>query len=715
MNAITFVPSGPAPVRSLDHLFSPRSVAIVGATANLDAIGGQPIRHLQAKAFSGRIYPVNPRYEEIAGLRCYPDLASLPETPDLVVVAVAARLVRAVVETATARGVPAIIIFSSGFAESGEDGARVQAELRALADAAGTVLVGPNCQGFMNIADGIHVGFGAPYALEYRPGQLSLTSQSGAFGNSLVMGLDAEGLGLRHYISTGNEAAVTTLDCIAHMLEDPGNAVVAGYVEGMRDAARLREIGARALELGKPLVLWKVGNTPAGAEAAASHTANLAGGSAYYDGAFRQYGIVAAHDIGDMADVARALLTRRRPRGSRVGVVTLSGGAGIAIADRCFELGLTLPPLPDKLQATLKTMLPDFASLANPLDVTAAAIASPETFAASLRAVIESRAYDMLALALAALSGPAATRVAQEIAALARSFDIPILVAWNGPPATTREAYHILAEAGVPLYASPVRCARGLDALWQVASAARRDGVPVAANPVGTIPAGEAAFLDEFDSKRLLAGHGIPVTQEHRATSRDEAARQAEAIGFPVVLKILSPDLPHKSEVGGVKVGLADRDAVLAAYDDLQSIPDRVSPRPRFDGVLVQEMVRGGTEVILGGVRDPAFGPLVMFGTGGIYAEIFKDVSFRLAPLARRDAEAMVDGTRIAAVLAGARGRPPGDREGLIAAILALSQLMTNPDAAVTDVDVNPLFVLPDRVVVGDALVKVGKSGGVAQ
>ncbi|MBA1148873.1 acetate--CoA ligase family protein [Ectothiorhodospiraceae bacterium WFHF3C12] len=688
-------PSAATPDR-LDQLFQPASVGIVGASANLESIGGQPIKHLRNAGYAGTIYPINPKYNDIDGLPCYPDITSLPEAPDVMVVAVAANRVIAVVEEAGAKGVPYVVIFSSGFAEAGTDGEAAQRELAEVSRRTGVRIIGPNCQGLINVADGIPIGFGAPYAMTYRTGAVSVSSQSGAFGNSVLMGLNEEGVGLRRYVSTGNEAQTTSLDCIASFLEDPETRVVAGYVEGFRDAHRLRELGRQALQQDKPLVLWKVGNTEAGAQAASSHTANLAGEYGYYDAAFRQYGIVDAHDVGDMADCVRALLTGKRPTGNGVAVLSISGGAGIAMADRCAELGLTLPALAPETIDALRPLLPAFASLNNPVDLTAGALANPQSFADALRVVVKDPNVDMLGICLAALSGEGATLVAREIANVAAETDIPLLVAWSAPPGMATDAYEVLEQAEIPRYASPVRCARGFGATWRFAEAAARvQEMPT--RDVQPHPNREdAAALNEFEAKQLLGQYGFPVTREGVAQNGEDAVRLANEYGYPVVMKILSKDIPHKSDAGGVRVGVQDDAAVHAVYEEIAALPKRIGQDVRFEGVLVQEMV-GGTaaEVILGAVNDPNFGPVIMFGAGGIFAEIFEDVAFRLAPVNRPEAEALIAQTRISRILRGARGRTEADVDALVDAVLKLSDFAVAESQRFTEIDINPLFVLP--------------------
>lgn len=685
----------------LTPLFAPRSVAVIGAAGNPAAIGGQPIKHLIDHGFSGKIYPINPKYEEIAGLRCYPDIQSLPAVPDLVIIAVAARMVSAMIDAIGNAGVRHAIVFSSGFAETGGDGQAAQKALAEQARRAGVTLIGPNCQGLINVADDIPLGFGAPYAYTYRKGAVGLTSQSGAFGNSLLMALDDEGVGLRYYISTGNEAATTSLDCYQYFIDEPEIRVVAGYVEGFQDARHLRQVAGNALDAGKPLVLWKVGNTEEGAKAASSHTANLAGASTYYEAAFKQYGIVGVDDIGDMADCVRALRTERQPRGGKgVAVLSLSGGAGIVMADQCIEQGLSLSPFSDSTHTRLTDLLPDFASAVNPVDMTAGAINDPETFAKALRVVLDDPTVDMLGLCLAALTGPTSLAVAREVAKAYQDCDIPILIAWNGRREDNEEVYRIYEDAGIPIYASPVRCARGLGALGYHGAALERhrqagtadvDAV-VQAKPVNV---DQAVALTEYQGKQLLERYGLPVTREALAVDAESAVVHAREFGLPVVMKISCAEIPHKSDIGGVRVGLADEAAVRAAFNDLRALTEAHAPNSPFEGVLVQEMITGGTEVILGAVNDPGFGPVIMFGAGGIYAEVFGDVAFRLAPMSRQDANDLIDDTKVSRILAGARGLPPGDREALVAAILKLSELAVAEVERFTEIDINPLVVLP--------------------
>lgn len=700
---------------TFDLFFNPRSIAVIGASQDLASISGQPIAHLKAKGFAGQVLPVNPRYTEVAGYTCYPDVAALPCVPDVAVIAVGAKRVPEVLGELGKKGCRFALILSSGFAEAGEEGAQAQRNITEIGRSFGMHVIGPNCQGYMNISEGIHVGFGAPYGLTYPKGHLSLTSQSGAFGNSIVMLASQEGIGFRHYVSTGNESVSTSLDFMDAMIDDPETHVIAGYVEGFQDAHRLLGIGRRALAAGKPMLIWKVGTSPAGALAAASHTANLGGSMALYRAAFRQSGIIEVNDVGDLADCAKALLPGRLPKGNRLAIVTISGGAGIAMADGAADGGLQLPSLAPQTVAALKQVLPSFAAVANPLDVTASLLNDASLLRVTLEQLADDPNVDMIGLALAAASGPLAVELANEIVRISRQREIPVLVAWNADPASVQAAYDILDAAGIPRYQSPVRCARGASALWAFARAQRDLAQVQREQPLELTCAntrqllqGRGSDLTEFEAKKVLQAYGIGVTREELSNDAKEASRIACAMDQPVVMKIQSTDIPHKTEAGGVRIGVQGASAVVTAFDEIIRNARAYAPQAVLDGVLVQEMVSGGTELILGINNDPLFGPAVMVGFGGIFAEVMQDVSFRLAPITRSEAQAMVRELRLFAILDGARGRPKADLEALTDTLMRLSALAIDLRDVVQELDINPLFVMSagNGVKAGDALIK---------
>lgn len=703
-------------MKDLEMLFAPRSIAVVGASQDLSSISGQPIKHLLEHGYTGRVFPVNPRYDSVAGRRCYPDLLSLPEVPDVVVIAVAAKRVLSVVQQMGERGIPFGVILSSGFAEVGDEGRRVQKDLIELANKHDIGLIGPNCTGYMSFAEGVRAGFGVPYAREYRLGAVSLVSQSGAFGASILMMADGEGLGFRRYVSTGNEAVLTSLDLFKHFLADKKTSLIAAYVEGFKDAKRLVALGREALRIRKPILAWKVGRSDAGAKAAASHTANLGGSAALYRAAFKQAGIVEVHDTGDLADCAKALLPGRLPAQNRIAIVTMSGGAGIAMADTCTESGLELPELAPETVESLREILPPYAALANPLDVTGNLINNPDMWRETLAQVARDPSVDMIGLALAAISGKMAADLAAQIVEISDATGLPILVAWNADESAASEAYRIVDEGRIPRYQSPVRLARGAGALVIYARAVKRlaesdseEGSWARPSSAKTALKALRGDLTEYQSKEVLAEYGIPATKEHLVRSRDEACAVAGYFDGPVVMKIQSPDIPHKTEAGGVEVGVEPASAGKA-YDRIMSSAAAHATPDRIDGVLVQELIQDAIELIAGVVHDPQFGPAVMVGFGGIYAEVFRDVAFRIAPITRTEALEMIRELQAFPILDGARGRAKADVEAVADVLLGLSAAAVDSDTEALEIDINPLFVLPagSGAVAGDALIRRG-------
>ena len=704
--------------RNLNRLFDPRAIAVIGASQDTDSISGQPLRHLKARGYRGKLYPVNPRHEQVLGERCYAAVEDLPETPDLALIVVAARRVPDAVRACGEKGVPFAIIISSGFSEANDEGRQAQEQIVAAAKRYGIGLIGPNCQGMINISENVAAGFGAPFTLPYRDGPVSVVSQSGGFGCAILMMADEEGLGFRHFITTGNECGISTLELIEHFIDDPRTRIIAAYLEGLKDAQRLPEIGRKALAAGKPLLVWKGGYSQAGARAVASHTANLSGSAKLYRAAFQQFGVVEVTDVAELADYAKAFLPGRLPRGNRVAVVTTSGGAGIVMADQYSLAGLQIPSLAPESLARLRLLLPSFAALDNPIDTTAGVIDRPELLREALAVIAADPNVDCLSLACAALSGKVAMHIAEAVCAVQRETDKPLFLAWNAPAALGRDAYAMVDNAGIPRFRTPVRCARALSALCHYAHAQRRfvanhaEQPLVIAHPeIGRALRAGRADLPEFEAKRILAQYGIPVTREALATSKEEALRLAEEIGYPLVMKVQSREIPHKSEAGGVKLGLADSATASAAWDEISVSARHSAPLANIDGILVQEQVAGGIEVILGINNDPLFGPAIIFGLGGIFAEVMNDVSVRLAPVTRTEALAMIHEIKSFPILDGARSRPKADIDALADALVRLSALAVDRRGEIAELDINPLFVFTagKGVKAGDALITLLK------
>ena len=700
----------------LERFFNPRAVAIIGASQDLNTISGQPLRFLKSHGYPGALYPVNPRYQEVADVRCYATLAEVPETPDLALILVNASRVAEMLRQCGMKGVPYVIIFSSGFSEIGGGGIDLQSELIAIAREFDIGVIGPNCQGMINVADKVFAGFGSVFNAEYEPGVVSMVSQSGGFGFS-VMNLSSKdgGLAFRQMVTTGNEIGVSTLDFIDYFIRDPRTEIVAAYIEGLKDARRLVEVGNKALAAGKPVLIWKVGNTEQGQRAAASHTANLGGAMALYKAAFRQAGIIQVEDVQDVIDYGRAFRCGRLPRGNRLAIVTISGGAGILMTDECIGRGMQLAQLAPGTLARLREFVPSFGSLLNPVDVTAAIFNDLSLINRTLQTIVDDPNVDCVAMINASLQGEIAARIAGEIAAVAKRTDKPLLLAWSARDVVAPEAYALLDEARIPHYKSPVRCGRALATLSGYAEAkrrlaARRREAPLALrSPAARAAlAGRTSNVTEHDAKRVLAEYGIRVTREALAATKHEAVTAAKRIGYPVAVKVQSPDIAHKTEAKAVRLGVASERELAAAYDEVLRNAVSYKADAKVDGVLVQEMVTDGIEAIVGVVNDPLFGPAVMFGLGGIFAEVLKDVVFRLAPVTLSAAHEMIAEIKGHAVLTGARSKPAADVDALVDAIARISALAVDLEGELAELDVNPLFVLDKGrgVVAADALIR---------
>lgn len=701
---------------NFEHFFRPRSMAIVGASAETETLSGQPLKHLLSHGFQGRVYPVNPKYREILGVKCYASLEELPESPDVVQLLVNSARIPEMLRQCGRMQVPFAIVFGSGFAETGADGTRAQQELAAIARETGVRVLGPNCQGMVNIGDGVYTGFGSVFGLQYPVGGLSMVSQSGGFG-FCVMNLASmdEGLHFQKVITTGNEADLSSLDFVDRLIDDPPTRMIAMYVEGMKDGHRLVEIASRALDRRKPIMAWKAGVTEAGRNAVASHTASLAGEATLYQAVFRQCGIIQVEDLQDLVDYSKALACGRLPAGNRVAIITVSGGSGILATDACAAGGMVVPPLADTTVASLRDILPSFGSVRNPIDVTASILHDWTLVNRTLDAVLRDPGIDAIIMVNTSLQGELAAKVAGAIVSVAAKADKPIFCTWSARDDVAGEAYALLDAAGIPRYKSPVRCGRALAVLSRYAETLRRHEA-AKAEPAPLLSSPEArqelarrpGIQTEYTSKRILAGYGIRTTSEVLASSLHDAHAAAEALGFPVALKVQSPDIPHKTEAKAIRLGLNTSQEVALAYDTVMGNALNYRPDARIDGVLVQQMVAEGIETIVGVSNDASFGPVVMFGLGGIFAEVLKDVSFRIAPVNRSEALEMIREIKGYPLLAGARGRPVADIEALACAIVRVSALAVDLRDQVAELDINPLFVFErgQGVKAGDALIR---------
>lgn len=688
---------------ALDALFRPHSVAILGASDDPTRISGRPVRYLIEGGFKGPIYPVNPNRDTVQGLKAYKALADLPETPDVALLGVPASLTEQAVRECVEKGVKGAVVFSAGYAESGEDGLAIQKRIADIARAGGLRLLGPNCLGIFNPQIGFFGTFTQSLDKEMPgPGPLGIISQSGAYGSHIAYLARQRGIGINYWITTGNEADVDVAESLEWMAAQDDIKVIMAYVEGARDGERFRRALALAQARRKPVIMMKVGRSEVGAKAASSHTASLAGSDAIYDALFRQYGVHRAATTEEQIDVAYACARGIFPRGNKLGVVTLSGGAGVLISDAAERYGMDVAPMPEAAQATLKALLP-FATVVNPVDTTAQALNDMGLLARNMEVILDQGGYDALLGFFSTvpntrtLSGPLRNAIAKGC----ERFPDRLIALEMVADAEVVKEYE---RAGFLIFEDADRAVAALAALTRFSQAFDRIETPRsvgAAIPIGHEP------LSEHAAKALLGKAGIPFLDERLATDARTAGDAADAIGYPVVLKIVSPDIEHKTEIGGVLIGIGDRAGVEAGYATLINRAAMHRPDASIEGVLVAPMAKKGVEVIVGVSRDPVFGPAVMFGLGGVHVEVLKDVTFRLAPFGRDEALRMIDEIRGRAMLDGVRGAAPSDVDALADLLVSVSAFAAAHRDDVETIDLNPVVVLPagEGVVVLDALV----------
>ena len=687
---------------SLEPLFRPRSIAVLGASSSPTKIGGRPVAGLIANGFEGGIYPVNPRSETIQGLPSFASVKDVPHPVDLAICTVPAGAVMGVLRECADKGVGALLVFTSGFAEVGEGAA--QEAMAGLAREAGIRLMGPNCMGMVNFRSRAIGSFHPAFCEKVEPGAIGLVSQSGAFGALCYVLAREHGQSFSYMFTTGNEADVDVGDCTAFLAEDPDTKAILLYIEGCRNGPKFLEALERARANEKPVIAIKLGRTPAGAAAAASHTAALAGEDAVYDAVFRQFGVYRAESIEEFFDVARSCVVGALPANDRVAMITVSGGVGVLMADDAHRRGLAVPPMPEAAQRRMRELVP-FSAPRNPIDVTGQVLNDFSLLERAIDLAAGSGGYGSVVSFQGSVGRNPDMREGSRRGWLRRKAEHPgvhFAVCGFSAPDYVRD----LEAAGIPVYEEATHATRAIAAMAGFARSFR------ARRPRPAVPAGgSAAFpllpdgapLDELAALEVLAAAGVPVIPARGAGSAEEAAAAAAEIGFPVAVKVRSPDVVHKSDAGGVRLGVADEAAAAAAFEAVVAACREAAPEARIDGCLVAPMVGGGVETILGVQRDPVFGPIVMFGLGGIFVEVLRDVTFRAAPFDEAEAHAMIRSITGWPVLTGVRGRPACDLDALAAALSRLSRFAAANEAAVESLDVNPFLVRPEGAVALDA------------
>lgn len=690
----------------LDPLFRPRSIAVVGASSDATKTGGRPVHLLVKHGFAGAIYPVNPKTDVIQGLPSYASIEALPEAPDLVLVAVPGAAAVAALEAAARRGAGAVVVLSAGFAESGAEGAALQARVSDLARTSGMRIVGPNCLGTVSVRERAIGTFSV--ALENAmpsQGGVSIVSQSGNVGSAALRQLGGSGAGVARFIATGNEADLQAGDAIAWLADDEDTSVILCCLETCRDGPRLVQALDRARAAGKPVVILKIGTSEVGQKAALSHTGGLAGSDRVFDAVFSRHGAIRVHSLEALVQVGAAIeaIGARRIAGApSAALIAASGGFGVMMADAASANGIAVTPLGDAAQARIKAALP-LASAVNPIDATAQMSANPDIMEQLLEATVADDANNVICLMLAlGMEIPRLRNVFTSAFArvIERHPERLIVACIPGP----EDAIAQLRSMGIACFPTIDAAMAGIAAIATLGRPG--DGV-FAPAPVEAEPLDPSAFRNEATAKAVLGAAGVPFVADVAATTPHEASAAAEAFGGPVAMKILSPDIQHKSDVGGVELNVTGGPAAAAAFGRIVAAAGERAPGARIDGVLVSPMTSGGTELILGVNRDPTFGPAVMVGLGGVFAEIFQDTALRMAPVTAAEAGDMLRELKAFPLLDGARGRPHADVEALCETIAALSRFAFRHAEDVAEIDINPLLVLPkgQGVVALDALI----------
>jgi len=701
------------PQRGFARLFNPRAIAVIGASPDIKRIGGQPIPILLDCGYRGGIFPVNPKYPKIGDLACYASVADVPKPCDLALVAVAGRLVPEVIRQCGKAGIAFATVFSAGFREVGPEGVALEAELKAAVAESGVRMIGPNCIGTMNLVDRVYCGFGVGFKdPNLKKGPVAFVSQSGGFAYSVVALADAEGMGFNYIVSAGNEVDITTLELAADFLERDEVEVLVLYLEGVADGRRLRALGARALELGKPILTWKAGNSAIGRAAAESHTASMTADYELYRAAFREGGFIEVRDVHEVVDLTRVFLGRRMPRGNRIGIITTSGGSAVLMTDECDRHGLTLPRFADATVKAIEEIAPKHCALGNPVDLTAQISGNDKDFNRIVELALNDPNMDQMIVRYGTVQGARGAAWATAIAEIADKAGKPMIVSLGRVAESATAAIKIFDAKRVPWVLTPTRTAEAAGALSQFAQKQRGYLAAKARGERRVIAKQKLAFassaqrLSEAESKHALVAYGISIAQERVLAPAAIAALTEAPLKFPLVVKVDSPDIPHKTEAGAVRVNLQTLAELKEAAAAVVANALRYKPGAHINGVLVAEMATG-TEVIIGAVNDPFFGPVVMFGLGGVFAELLKDVTYRFAPFDVDTAREMVAEIKAAKLLTGYRGSAPLAIEALADVLARVSLLAADHAHHIAEIDINPLFVNTRGVVAADALIVI--------
>ena len=678
----------------LEAFFNPKSVAVIGASREPRKVGHRILRNILDYGFKGEIYPVNPNAEEVLGCRCYKSILDIPSEVDLSIIAVPAKIVPSVAEQCGVKGVKGIVVISAGFSETGREGARLEKELLGICRKYGMRMQGPNCLGIINTASRLNASFAATNPPR---GKIAFVSQSGALGSTILNWAIQNNIGFSSFISLGNETDLNAADFLEALSEDEETKVIGLYIEGVKNGRRFIEVSEK-LTRKKPVIALKAGTTDVGMRAVSSHTGALAGSDAAFSAAFKKAGILRADTLEELFNLVLSFEKQPLPKGKRVLIVTNGGGPGVLAADACEKKGLDLPSLEHSIRERLRRKLPPHASVNNPVDILGDA--DEERYRIALDAGLKSSRVDGIIVILTPQAMTPIEKIAQVLAEIKETSKKPIIATFMGIP-NDSPAIKTIREKGIPNYEYPETAAYVLSRMYEYLIISSRREKPEKAikikhskimEIIRRARSEDRLNLTVMEAFQIGRAAGIPIPQAKIAKSREEVGEISDSIGYPVALKIVSPEILHKTDVGGVILNIQSRKDAERGYDEILRKARRFMPQARITGVLVQKMVPQGKEVIVGAVRDAQFGPLIMFGLGGIYVNFLQDVSYRLCPLSRREAEEMIQETRAYILLRGVRGESPSDINSIVEIILKVSQIM-NQFEEIREMEINPLFV----------------------
>jgi len=693
----------------LSPLLKPQSIAIVGISNDFSTIGGRLFKSLVDHGYRGKIFPVNSKYQEVGGIKCYPNLSEIDSEVDSILVAVQGKEVARVIEESGKKKIKSAIIYSTGLTEPSKTGKPTREEILSLAKQYNLSVCGPNSIGIVDFHNSIAMFsfFNLPQLI---PGNIAFVSQGGSLGEAIINRAQDKGLGISYFISTGNEAVLELSDYIEYLLYDSNTSVVIALIEGTQDGEKLLRVADLALEKKKPIIVMKIGRTAVGRKAVNSHTGFTAGSDAVYEAIFRQKGFVRVFEPNELYDTASVFAKITLPKGDRIGIITTTSGGGIILLDNLADMGMAIPEITHKTERELSKIIADFNLVKNPLYLPTQHSNNFLLFPKALEIFAHDEDLDAVIIAISMISGEQSKEIAEHIIRTAESLEKPMLT-WCYGGDLSAPGMQMLEKSSVPIFTSSSQCAKALASSLRYArfleSYINEKGQTVSIlqsdrHRIEAILRSPGRILTEDVGKEILSAYRIPTTSEKLSRNLDEAQEIALEIGYPVALKIISPQIAHKTEAGGLRLSIGNEEELSLAYKQVLDSAKRYNPEAEFKGVLVQEMVRPGKEVIIGIIQDPQFGPIIMFGLGGIFVEVLKDFSLRHAPLKERDAWAMIQEIKGYPVLKGIRGGSSYDLVAIVRVLMAISQLAMDLKNSIYSIDINPLVVYP-----GDQGVKV--------